>query len=94
MTREEFKSLMANASDPNKMAETLAAINTGVEDLFDAADASAAKAKEDAETINQLRDSNMRLFLKVSGAEETDPEPEEETFEQMQERLRNMIVEE
>lgn len=93
MTREEFKTLLAGAANPDTAADSLTAISDGVDALYTELDAASAKSAEDAETINQLRDSNMRLFLRVSGNEPDDePEDKEETVDEMRNRLRTAII--
>ena len=93
MTREEFKALLAGAANPDTAADSLTSISDGVEGLFSELEAASAKASSDAETINQLRDSNMRLFLRVSGTAPDDPEPDhEETVDEMKNRLRTAIT--
>ena len=93
MTREEFKALLAGAANPDTAADSLTSISDGVEGLFSELEAASAKASSDAETINQLRDSNMRLFLRVSGSEPDDePDEKEETVDEMKSRLRTAIT--
>lgn len=73
-TRDDFAVLFRTAADPNKAAEALADLSAAVTELYDTADANAAKIGELNDTVAGLRDSNMRLFLRVTG---TGPSPDE-----------------
>lgn len=59
-------------------AETVASIADEVGALYDTIDAATKLHEQDAAKINQLNDTNMKLFLRVTGDPAKDPDPEPE----------------
>ena len=90
MTREEFDTLLTQAADPNQTALALSQIREGVGELFNSNENLAQQVAEGNETINQLRQTNMQLFLRIGG-QAPEEEEKEETLEEMDERLRKML---
>lgn len=75
-TREEFAALLRAAADPTTGAEALVNLSDAATELFDSLDASSTKIESLTADVGKLRDTNMRLFLRVTGDEPKD-EPEE-----------------
>ena len=90
MTREEFDTLLTQAADPNQTALALSQIREGVGELFNSNDNLSQQVAESNETIAQLRQTNMQLFLRIGG-QAPEEEEKEETLEEMDERLRKML---
>lgn len=90
MTREEFDTLLTQAADPNQTALALSQIREGVGELFNSNENLSQQVAEGNETINQLRQTNMQLFLRIGG-QAPEEEEKEETLEEMDERLRKML---
>ena len=78
MTHDEMKALIAQAADPDKTAEALTAIADEVTTLYDTVDSYAAQVAEKDKTIADLRDSNTRLFLRITTGTDTSPDDAEE----------------
>ena len=93
MTREDMTKLLRAAADPNSAAEALTKLNDGITELFDTAEASAAKIGELTETVNGLRDSNLRLFLRVTGPEAKEQPTEEESEAEFLKQIEAKIFE-
>lgn len=74
MTPEELKKLIAAAADPNKSADALTTLSDRVMGMISEAAESKKAASEAEETISSLRDTNMRLFLRTTGALTEEPE--------------------
>lgn len=90
MTREEFDTLLTQAADPNQTAMALTQIREGVDTLFNSNENLSQQVAESNETIAQLRQTNMQLFLRIGG-QAPEEEEKEETLEEMDERLRKML---
>lgn len=90
MTREEFDTLLTQAADPNQTAIALTQIREGVGELFNSNENLSQQVAESNETIAQLRQTNMQLFLRIGG-QAPEEEEKEETLEEMDERLRKML---
>lgn len=90
MTREEFDTLLTQAADPNQTALALSQIREGVGELFNSNENLSQQVAESNETIAQLRQTNMQLFLRIGG-QAPQEEEKEETLEEMDERLRKML---
>lgn len=91
MTTEELNALLAQAADPNNAPVALATLKDKVTDLITASSNAAIKAQEDAKTIQDLRDTNMRMFLRVTG-EAGGQEEHEETVDELNARLRAALL--
>lgn len=80
-TREEMNKLLKDAANPDKAAEALTDISESLTELFDTLEAGNANITKLNETVSELRDSNMRLFLRVtSEPEKGEEENQEEKF--------------
>ena len=90
MTREEFDTLLTQATDPNQTALALSQIREGVGELFNSNEKLSQQVADGNETIAQLRQTNMQLFLRIGG-QAPEEEEKEETLEEMDERLRKML---
>lgn len=90
MTREEFDTLLTQAADPNQTALALSQIREGVGELFNSNENLSQQVAESNDTIAQLRQTNMQLFLRIGG-QAPQEEEKEETLEEMDERLRKML---
>lgn len=83
MTREEFSRYLIAAANPDTAAEALTQINDGVTSLFDGQAASETRITDLTNQVNNLRDTNTRLFLRITGAQgegEQDKDPEAENL--------------
>lgn len=78
-TREDLNKLLREAAAPDTAPEALTALSAEITEMFDTLDANKTAMGQMTEQINGLRDSNMRLFLRVTGggeektAEDEDP---------------------
>ena len=90
MTREEFDTLLTQAADPNQTALALSQMREGVGELFNSNENLSQQVAESNDTIAQLRQTNMQLFLRIGG-QAPEEEEKEETLEEMDERLRKML---
>ena len=75
MTLEEVKHLLAEAADADKTAEALAKLTDGLTAIYEERDGLAQKASDLEKRNADLRDSNTRLFLRITG---TTPEQTEQ----------------
>lgn len=78
-TRDEFTALLRAAADPATGAEALMNLNDAATELFDSIDAANTKIETLTADNGKLRDTNMRLFLRVTGDAPKD-EPERDIF--------------
>lgn len=80
MLPDEILKMLEEAADPDKAPEALLMLKTKLEDLTNALN-TANKEKEEKDTrIQNLTDTNQRLFLRVTGttpAQDTAEEPKE-----------------
>lgn len=67
MTLEEVKHLLADAADADKTAEALAKLTEGLTGIYEERDGLAQKASDLEKRNADLRDSNTRLFLRITG---------------------------
>lgn len=88
MTPEELKALMAAATNPDTAAEALTSLHDKVLALMSETDKLKSDKAEADKTIGSLRDTNMRLFLRTTGAEPNQDEPKK-----VQEMDRNELKE-
>lgn len=93
MTNEELEVLLTQAADPNTAPVALSSLRDNVRDLISNVGTLTAQTQADAKTIADLRDVNMRLFLKTGSGAETGGQEEEheETVEELNERLRKTL---
>lgn len=68
MTLEEVKHLLAEAADADHTAEALAKLTEGLTGLYEERDGLAQKVGDLEKRNTALRDSNTRLFLRITGA--------------------------
>lgn len=68
MTPEELKAVLAAAADPNTSAEALVTLSDKVGSMITETGELKKKLADSESTINSLRDTNMRLFLRTTGA--------------------------
>lgn len=89
-TRDEMTALLRAAAAPDTAAEALTAISGEITEMFDTIDANKTAMNQLTEQVNGLRDSNMRLFLRVTG--DSGKKEEENTDEKliagMEEKIR------
>ena len=76
-TREDITKLLRAAAAPDTAAEALTALNAEITEMYDTLDANKTTLGQMTEQINGLRDSNMRLFLRVTGGGEEKTEDED-----------------
>lgn len=88
MTPEELKALMTAAANPDTAAEALTSLHDKVLALMSETDKLKSDKAEADKTIGSLRDTNMRLFLRTTGAEPNQDEPKK-----VQEMDRNELKE-
>lgn len=91
MKTDIMDALLKSASDPNTAPEALASLRDAIiadNDTLVANEATISKLNGDIAT---LRDTNQRLFLRVSSIEEPDEE-KEETLEEFNERMRSAVL--
>lgn len=90
MTLDEYKAIaggLTTDNAPDVVTQILSGITTDLEALNTATNALAEKDKR----IAELQDTNMKLFLSVTGKAEAPEEPEEKTPEQLRLDLINEI---
>ena len=75
MTLDEVKNLLAEAADADHTAEALAKLTEGLTGIYEERDSLAQKAADLEKRNADLRDSNTRLFLRITG---TTPEQTEQ----------------
>lgn len=91
MTRDEMRALIRQAANPDTAAEALTAIDAEVTSMFDTIEAGGNRTKDLEGQVAQLRDSNMRLFLRVTG--EAPKDPEEKSDEDFLKEVEGKILE-
>ena len=72
MTLDEVKALLAEAADADHTAEALAKLTDGLTGIYEERDSLAQKAADLEKRNADLRDSNTRHFLRITG-----PTPEQ-----------------
>lgn len=77
--------LIAQCSNPDKLPEALLGLQEEIRAIEATAQANASKVPELEEQVKNLRDTNMKLFLRQT--QETHQDPPEETPEQIFDRL-------
>lgn len=92
MTRDEFAAYLNDAADANKAPDALAKIRDGVTEMYASIDSLTEAKTANEATIAELRDVNMRMFLRQGSAGDDDDEDEEETLDEMDDRLRKQIL--
>lgn len=95
MTRDEFKELVRQAANPETGQQTLLMLADRGEEIYDLFDRMTSEAQERENTIANLRDTNMKLFLRTTGdpgESESDEGPK--TYEEYVEDFRSRIFEE
>ena len=68
MTLDEVKHLLAEAADADRTAEALAKLTEGLKGIYEERDGLAQKVNDLEKRNADLRDSNTRLFLRITGA--------------------------
>ena len=95
MEKEKYFAALKKATDPDKLAEALDEIRTLAEADATAYDELQKRNDNSEARIKDLQDSNIKLFLKVTGGTSTTKDdkkdPEEMTFEDVIEEARKMI---
>lgn len=75
---EEFTSLVNAGANPDTGVEALEKLKTEAKEIYDTIDSLTTAKTENEKSIASLRDTNMKLFLKVGTPEEKhDDEPTE-----------------
>lgn len=90
MTPEELKALMTAAANPDTAAEALTSLHDKVLALMSETDKLKSDKAEADKTIGSLRDTNMRLFLRTTGA---GAEPNQDEPKKVQEMDRSELKE-
>lgn len=67
MTLDEVKNLLAEAADADRTAEALAKLTEGLTGIYEERDSLAQKVGDLEKRNADLRDSNTRLFLRITG---------------------------
>lgn len=80
-TRDEMTALLRAAAAPDTAAEALTTISAEVTEMYDTLEANKTVMTQLTDQVNGLRDSNMRLFLRVTG--EAGKTEEENTDEKL-----------
>lgn len=70
----EYSDIVKLLSDPNHVVDGLVELDSYNKDLTTKIDTLAAQHAKDEEDIKGLRDSNMKLFLRTTGAPAKDEE--------------------
>lgn len=93
LNRDMFKGIVADLTNPDKLADALVKLNDEVEELFAAHDKAVSDISARDERIRGLQDTNQKLFLRVTGnpGEEDRGEPEEKTPEQIMAEMAKRI---
>lgn len=95
MTAAIMEQLLKRASNPEESQAALLELKDNIEADSKQMEALKVKVDEMTGTINTLRDTNQRLFLRVGFEPEKTDEPEgegEETIEEMTERLKKLLI--
>ena len=89
-TRDEMMALLRAAAAPDTAAEALTTINAEITEMFDTIEANKTAMGQLTEQVNGLRDSNMRLFLRVTGdaGKEEDENSDEKLIAGVEEKIR------
>ena len=75
LDRESLKDLLVKAADADQAPVALGDLEAEVGGMIEALDSANATIAENEKTIAELRDTNMKLFLRSTGTvEEKDPE--------------------
>lgn len=91
-TRDEMTALLRAAAAPDTAAEALTTISAEITEMFDTMDANKAAMDQMTGQIAGLRDSNMRLFLRVTG-DAGKPESDEDPAEKLVAGVEAKILE-
>lgn len=89
MEYSEVKKLL---QDPNQLAMGLTELDTLVNGLETTNTALTTQLEEERKNVQQLRDTNMQLYLRATGQPDTGGEPEKTDFENMVEDLKGKKV--
>lgn len=92
MTREELIALIRSASDSDKAPEVLSKVTDEVNSMFDTIENNSRSIAEKDAKITELRDTNTRLFLRVTGENTDDKKDDsEKTPDELLDDLVNKI---
>lgn len=80
-TPEQIAALFADCANPDKLAAALTSLNEEIKELSTAVETMTNDGKAKDATIADLRDTNMKLFLRQTGAVEDTPPEEDKTPE-------------
>lgn len=92
-TREDITKLLRAAAAPDTAPEALTALSAEITEMFDTLDANKTAIGQMTEQINGLRDSNMRLFLRVTGGGEEKTAEDEDPGKQLLAGVEAKILE-
>lgn len=88
ITKDEFSKLLVMATDPDKAPEALQQLQEHGEEIFSDVENFTKQLEEHKAKVAELRDTNMRMFLKVGAkGEEIRAEEKEETGDEKFDRL-------
>ena len=89
-TRDEMTALLRAAAAPDTAAEALTTISAEVTEMYDTLEANKTAMNQLTDQVNGLRDSNMRLFLRVTGdaGKEEDENSDEKLIAGVEEKIR------
>ena len=91
MTQEELEALLAQCANPDTAPVALSTLKDKVSVLISDCANAKSKSDEDAKKIAELRDVNMRMFLRTT-SEVKDQEEHEETVDELNARLREALL--
>lgn len=88
MTLNEVKNLLSEAADADHTAEALAKLTDGLTELYEERDGLAQKVGDLEKKNSDLRDSNTRLFLRITGATPEQTEQKAESAAQKEKQKK------
>lgn len=94
MTRDEVLALITQAANADTAPAALSELTGAVNELFTTNDTLTKTVQENATTIANLRDTNMRLFLaQTEKVKEDEPEPEKTAEDYLNELVEKIMEE-
>ena len=94
MTRDEVLALITQAANADTAPAALSELTGAVNELFTTNETLTQTVQENEETIANLRDTNMRLFLaQTDQVEDKEPEPEKTPEDYLNELVEKIMEE-
>ena len=94
LSREEFTSLINSGADADTGVEALSKLKEEAAEIYDTIESLTTAKAENEKTIASLRDTNMKLFLKVGTPEQENKHDELTEEEELEKEFDSMFTEE